>query len=61
LLDEGYIRPNSPHWVCPALFVKKKDEALHLCVDYQLLNVVTIKNKYPLSRIDLLFEQLAGA
>jgi hypothetical protein len=42
------------------LFVKKKDEALHLCVDYRALNVVTIKNKYPLPCIDLLFNQLAG-
>jgi preprotein translocase subunit SecE len=41
--------------------VKKKDEALRLCVDYRSLNVITIKNKYPLSCIDLLFDQLAGA
>jgi hypothetical protein len=43
------------------LFVKKKDEALQLCVDYRPLNGVTIKNKYPLPRIDILFDQLAGA
>jgi hypothetical protein len=61
LLDKGYIRPSSSPWGCPALFVKKMDEALHLCVDYQPLNAVTIKNKYPLSRIDILFDQLAGA
>jgi hypothetical protein len=47
--------------VCPALFVKKKDQSLRLCIDYQPLNVVTIKNKYPLPRIDILFDQLVGA
>ena len=46
---------------CPALFVKKKDQSLRLCVDYRLLNVVTIKNKYPLPRIDILFDLLFGA
>ena len=51
LLDKGY----------PALFVKKKDESLRLCVDYRLLNAVTIKNKYPFPRIDILFDQLFGA
>jgi hypothetical protein len=61
LLDKGYIRPSSSPWGCPALFVKKKDEALHLCVDYRSLNAITIKNKYPLPRIDILFDQLAGA
>jgi hypothetical protein len=61
LLDKGYIHPNSSPWGCPALFVKKKDQSLRLCVDYRLLNVVTIKNKYPLPRIDILFDQLAGA
>jgi hypothetical protein len=60
LLDKGYIYPSSSPWDCPALFVKKKDEALHLCVDYRSLNVVTIKNKHPLPHIDLLFDQLAG-
>jgi len=48
LLDKGYIRPSTSPWGCPALFVKKKDESLRLCVDYRLLNAVTIKNKYPL-------------
>jgi hypothetical protein len=48
-------------WGCPALFVKKKDNSLRLCVDYRPLNAVTIKNKYPLPRIDILFDQLAGA
>jgi hypothetical protein len=60
MLDKGYIRPSSLPWGCPALFVKK-DEALRLCVDYWPLNVVTIKNKYLLPHIDLLFDQLAGA
>jgi hypothetical protein len=46
---------------CPALFVKKKDESLRLCIDYRPLNAVTIKNKYPLPRIDVLFDQLVGA
>jgi hypothetical protein len=61
LLDKGYIRPSSSPWGCPALFVKKKDGSLRLCVDYRPLNAVTIKNKYPLPRIDMLFDQLAGA
>jgi hypothetical protein len=61
LLDKGYIRPSSSPWGCPALFVKKKDQFLRLCVDYRHLNVVIIKNKYPLPRIDILFDQLASA
>jgi hypothetical protein len=61
LLDKGYIRPSSSHWGCPALFVKKKDQSLRLCVDFQPLNAITIKNKYLLPRIDILFDQLAGA
>jgi hypothetical protein len=61
LLDKGYIRPSLSPWGCPALFVKKKDQSLRLCVDYWPLNAVTIKNKYPLPRIDILFDQLAGA
>jgi hypothetical protein len=61
LLDKGYIRPISSPWGCPTLFVKKKDQSLRLCVDYRPLNAVTIKNKYPLPRIDILFDQLAGA
>jgi hypothetical protein len=59
LLDKGY--PNASPWGCPALFVKKKDNSLRLCVDYHPLNAVTIKNKYPLPRIDILFDQLARA
>jgi hypothetical protein len=61
LLDKGYIWPSSSPWGCPALFVKKKDKTLHLCIDYRPLNVVTIKNWYPLPCIDLLFDQLVGA
>jgi hypothetical protein len=60
LLDKGFIRPSTSPWGCPALFVKK-DESLRLCVDYYPLNAVTIKNKYPLPRIDVLFDQLVGA
>jgi hypothetical protein len=61
LLDKGFIRPNSSPWGCPALFVKKKNDSLRMCVDYRPLNEVTIKNKYPLPRIDILFDQLSGA
>jgi hypothetical protein len=61
LLDKGFIQPSSLPWGCPAIFVKKKDKTLRLCVDYRPLNEVTIKNKYPLPRIDLLFDQLARA
>jgi hypothetical protein len=61
LLDKGFIRPSTSPWGCPALFVKKKDESLRLCIDYRPLNAVTIKNKYPLARIDVLFDQLVGA
>jgi len=61
LLQKGFIQPSSSPWGCPALFVKKKYQTLRLCVDYRPLNEVTIRNKYPLPRIDLLFDQLAGA
>ena len=61
LLDKGFIHPSSSPWGCPALFVKKKDDSLRMCVDYRPLNEVTIKNKYPLPRIDILFDQLFGA
>jgi hypothetical protein len=61
LLDKGFIRPSTSPWGCSALFVKKKAKSLRLCVDYHPLNAVTIKNKYPLPRIDVLFDQLAGA
>jgi hypothetical protein len=61
LLTKGLIRPSSSEWGCPALFVKKKDNSLRMCVDYRPLNMVTIKNKYPLPRIDILFDQLSKA
>jgi hypothetical protein len=61
LLDKGFIRPSTSPWGCPALFIKKKDESLRLCIDYRPLNAVTIKNKYPLPRIDVLFDQLVRA
>jgi hypothetical protein len=60
LLNKGYIRPSSSPWGSPALFVKKKDGSLRMCVNYHTLNAVTIKNKYPLPRIDVLFDQLVG-
>jgi hypothetical protein len=60
LLDKDYIRPSISPWGCSALFVEKKDKELRLCVDYRPLNVVTIKNKYPLPRIDIMFDQLVG-
>jgi hypothetical protein len=60
-LDKGYIHPSSSRCGCPAMFVKKKDQSLRLCVDYRPLNAVTIKNKYPVPRIDILFHKLAGA
>jgi hypothetical protein len=61
LLDKGFIHPSASPWGCPALFVKKKDHSVRLCMDYRPLNAVTIKNKYPLPRIDILFDQLDGA
>jgi hypothetical protein len=61
LLEKRYIRPNASPWGCAALFVKKKYHSLRLCVDYHPLNAVTIKNKYPLPCIDVLFDQLNGA
>jgi hypothetical protein len=61
LLHKGYIRPSISPWGSPVLFVKKKDGSLWMCVDYRQLNKVTIKYKYPLPRIDDLFDQLNGA
>jgi hypothetical protein len=61
MMDKGYIRPSVSPWGAPVLFVKKKDVTLRLCIDYRQLNKVTIKNKYPLPRIDDLFNQLGGA
>lgn len=61
LIDKGYIYPSASPWGAPVLFVGKKDGTLRMCVDYRALNEVTIKNKYPLPRIDDLFDQLEGA
>ena len=58
LLDKGFIQPSTSPWDAPVLFVKRKDGSLRLCIDYRQLNKVTIKNKYPLPRIDDLFDQL---
>jgi hypothetical protein len=61
MMDKGYIHPNVSPWGAPVLFVKKKDGTLQMCIDYRQLNKVTIKNKYPLPRIDDLFDQLGGS
>jgi hypothetical protein len=61
LLEKGYIRPSTSPWVAPVLFVEKKDGTRRMCIDYQALNEVTIKNKYPLPTIEDLFNQLRGA
>ena len=61
LLGKGFIRPSTSPWGAPVLFAKKKDKTLRLCIDYRKLNWVTIKNRYPLPRIDDLFDQLRGA
>jgi hypothetical protein len=60
-LDKGYIYPSASPWGAPAIFVSKKDGTSRMCMDYRSLNDVTIKNKYPLARIDDLFDQLKGA
>ena len=60
LLCKGFIRPSISPWEAPVLFVKKKDRSLQLCIDYRQLNRVTIRNQYPLPRIDELFDQLQG-
>ena len=61
LLSKGFIRPSASPWGAPVLFVKKKDGSFRMCIDYRQLNKVTVKNKYPLPRIDDLFDQLQGA
>ena len=61
LLDHGFIRPSHSPWGAPVLFVKKKDGSFRMCIDYRELNKVTVKNKYPLPRIDDLFDQLKDA
>jgi hypothetical protein len=60
LLEKGFIRPTSSPWGAPVIFVPKKDVTQRLCVDYRVLNEVTIKNKYPLPGIDDLFVQRHG-
>ena len=61
LLSKGFIRPSASPWGAPVLFVKKKDGSFWMCIDYRQLNKVTVKNKYPLPRIDDLFDQLQGS
>ena len=56
LIDKNYIRPSVSPWGAPVIFVKKKVETLRLCIDYRQLNKMTIKNRYPLPRIDDLFD-----
>ncbi|GJY28601.1 putative reverse transcriptase domain-containing protein [Tanacetum coccineum] len=61
LSDKGFIRPSSSSWGALVLFVKKKDGSFRMCIDYQELNKLTVKNHYPLPRIDDLFDQLQGS
>jgi len=61
LMDTGFIRPSVSPWGAPVLFVKKKDGSLRMCIDYRMLNKVTVRNRYPLPRIDDLFDQLQTA
>ncbi|GKC88876.1 putative reverse transcriptase domain-containing protein [Tanacetum coccineum] len=61
LSDKGFIRPSSSPWGAPVLFVKKKDGSFRMCIDYRELNKLTVKNRYPLPRIDDLFDQLLGS
>ncbi|GKA08060.1 putative reverse transcriptase domain-containing protein [Tanacetum coccineum] len=61
LSDKGFIRHSSSPWGAPVLFVKKKDGSFRMCIDYRELNMLTVKNRYPLPRIDDLFDQLQGS
>ncbi|GJZ43932.1 hypothetical protein Tco_0591187 [Tanacetum coccineum] len=61
LTDKGFIRPSSSPWGASVLFVKKKDGSFRMCIDYRELNKLTVKNRYPLPRIDDLFDQLQGS
>ncbi|GKE48022.1 hypothetical protein Tco_1479280 [Tanacetum coccineum] len=60
LQDKGFIRPSSSPWVASALFAKKKDGSFRMCIEYRELNKLTVKNRYPLPRIDDIFDQLQG-
>ncbi|GJT59631.1 hypothetical protein Tco_1003164 [Tanacetum coccineum] len=61
LSDKGFIRPSSSPWGAPVLFVKNKDGSFWMYIDYRELNKLTVKNRYPLPRIDDLFDQLQGS
>ncbi|GKB62249.1 putative reverse transcriptase domain-containing protein [Tanacetum coccineum] len=61
LQDKGFIRPSLSPWGASVLFVKKKDGSFRMCIDYRELNKLTVKNRYPLPRIDDLFDQLQGS
>src|SRR3954454_20898493 len=61
LMDKGYVQESKSPYGAPVLFVKKKDGSMRMCVDYRALNKITIKNKYPLPRIDELLDRLLGA
>nr|GEZ30951.1 putative reverse transcriptase domain-containing protein [Tanacetum cinerariifolium] len=61
LSDKGFIRPSSSPWGAPVLFVKKKDGSFQMCIDYRELNKLTVKNRYPMPRIDDLFDKLQGS
>ena len=60
-MGKGFIRPSVSPWGAPVLFVKKKDGTLRMCIDYQQINKVTVKNKYSLPRIEDIFDKLKGA
>ena len=61
LVNKGFVKPSTSPWGVPVLFVKKNDGNLRLCIDYRELNKVTIRNQYPLPRINDIFDQLQGA
>lgn len=58
LLEKGFIRPSTFSWGAPVLFVEKKDRSMHMCIGYRMINQATIKNKYPMPKINYLFDQL---